>query len=165
MPATSTLRSMKTERHRIPVTLVADTTTVFSAIAYDGLERRILQSGEFTFLITESVFDELYKLLTRKLGLSPGYALYKLRDAPLIVAGNKLFGHKMGEADRLIGFRDRSDAPTVGLALTVRNDGIWSSDRDFEVLKGRIRVWRSRELLDLARQSRSRRRGRKLKYI
>jgi predicted nucleic acid-binding protein len=55
---------------------------------------------------------------------------------------------KLKEADELIGKRDRSDVPLVALALTISgHDGIRSTDKDFEVVKGRFKVWKTRELL------------------
>jgi predicted nucleic acid-binding protein len=54
----------------------------------------------------------------------------------------------MQEAFELIGARDPSDTPTVALALTVPNDGIWASDKDFQAVEGALKVWSSRELLD-----------------
>jgi predicted nucleic acid-binding protein len=67
---------------------------------------------------------------------------------PVLVANNEFIASKLVEANELIGKRDRSDVPLVALALTLANhDGIWSSDKDFDELKGRFRVWRTRELL------------------
>jgi len=36
------------------------------------------------------------------------------------------------------------------LALKIENhDGIWSTDKDFEAVKNRFKVWKTRELLNL----------------
>jgi predicted nucleic acid-binding protein len=67
---------------------------------------------------------------------------------PLVVARNDFYKNKLEEAHELIGRRDLSDVPLVALALTLPgHDGIWSSDRDFDVVKARFKVWKTRELL------------------
>lgn len=133
--------------HEAPRVLIADTTTLFSAVAYDGLEREVLHSNRFEFLVTRKVFEELYKLLITRLRLTKNDALYVLERIPIVVKDNE-YECKMKDAIKLIGFRDMSDTPTVALSLSTKNDGIWSSDKDFEVLRGKIKVWKSRELLD-----------------
>lgn len=139
--------------------LVADTTNLFSAIAYDGLESKVLRSNYFRFLVTKEVFEEVRRLLVTKLGLTKSRASYVLERLPVDVEDSG-YEHKREEALELIGFRDASDAPTVALSLATKNDGIWSSDKDFEVLKGKVKVWRSRELLMFIPSS-----GEKFKYI
>jgi len=67
---------------------------------------------------------------------------------PVLVANNDILESKLNEANELIGKRDKSDIPLVALALTLKDhDGIWSSDKDFDVVKGRFKVWKTRELL------------------
>ena len=72
-----------------------------------------------------------------------------IRSMPVVVASSDFTKDKLKEADELIGRRDRSDVPLVALALTISgHDGIWSTDKDFEVVKGRFKVWKTRELLN-----------------
>ena len=67
---------------------------------------------------------------------------------PVLVVPSDFIEGKLKEADELIGKRDKSDVPLVALALTVPgHDGIWSSDKDFEVVKDQFKVWKTRELL------------------
>jgi predicted nucleic acid-binding protein len=67
---------------------------------------------------------------------------------PVLVASHDFIKGKWGEADDLIGKRDKSDIPLVALALAIEgNDGIWSTDNDFDVVRGRFKVWKTRELL------------------
>ena len=70
-----------------------------------------------------------------------------IRSMPILVAESDLFENKLKEADELMGKRDRSDVPLVALALSIGHDGIWSTDKDFDVVKGRFKVWKTRELL------------------
>lgn len=50
------------------------------------------------------------------------------------------------EAERIIGGIDPGDIPFVALALSIENDGIWSSDKHFEKIK-QIKVWKTSDLL------------------
>lgn len=50
------------------------------------------------------------------------------------------------DANKLIGSIDPNDNPFVALALAVENDGIWSSDKHFQRIKG-IKVWKTSDLL------------------
>lgn len=43
---------------------------------------------------------------------------------------------------------DEDDTEFVALALSLGYDGIWSDDRDFQRQK-EVRIWRTRELIDL----------------
>ena len=66
----------------------------------------------------------------------------------MLLAPNDFIKKNLKEADELIGKRDKSDVPLVALALTMPgHDGIWSTDKDFDVVKGRFKVWKTRELL------------------
>lgn len=134
---------------RRKMVLVADAGVLVSAIAYRGLENTVLRSRRFRLLVTKNVFEEVARTLTRKLGL-PEEAIAELAASPAVeVVEGKLFESRMKQAEGLMGSRHTSDVPTVALALAVANDGIWSSDKDFRVLEGAIKVWSSRELFEL----------------
>jgi len=132
-----------------PLVLLADTTVLYSALAYRRLEHRALMSGRHVFVTTEFTTAEVFRILTVKRSLSRTEALDLIESMPVLIAGRDFLEERWNEADRLIGWRDRSDVPLVSLALVLegRHDGIWSTDNDFEVIKGRFKVWRTRELL------------------
>ncbi len=131
-----------------PRVLLADATVLYSTLVYRGLENRVLFSGDLIFVTTEFTLAEIYRIVTtkRRLGSSEAQAL--IRSMPVLVANNDIIESKLNEANELIGKRDKSDIPLVALALTLKDhDGIWSSDKDFDVVKGRFKVWKTRELL------------------
>ncbi|MEM5802976.1 MAG: PIN domain-containing protein [Candidatus Aenigmatarchaeota archaeon] len=131
-----------------PLVLLIDTTVLYSGLVYKGLENKVLMSGNYIFITTEFTVAEIYRLLTTKRGLSREGALKLIRSIPMLVVNYDFIKNKWEEADRLIGFRDKSDIPLVALALTIENhDGIWSTDTDFEVVKDKFRIWKTRELL------------------
>ena len=131
-----------------PLVLLVDTTVLYSAIVYRGLENRVLFSGDHIFVTTDFVISEIQRIIVTKRGLGRWEARRMVRSLPVVVASSDLTKDKLMEADELIGKRDRSDVPLVALALTIPgHDGIWSTDKDFEVVKGRFKVWKTRELL------------------
>jgi predicted nucleic acid-binding protein len=131
-----------------PLVLLVDTTVLYSAIVYRGLENRVLFSGNHIFVTTDFVISEIQRIIVTKRGLGRREARRMVRSMPVVVASSDLIKTKLEEADELMGKRDRSDVPLVALALTIPgHDGIWSTDKDFEVVKGRFKVWKTRELL------------------
>ncbi|MDG7015984.1 MAG: hypothetical protein JRM82_01260 [Nitrososphaerota archaeon] len=128
--------------------LLADSTVLYSALVYGGIENRVLFSGDCIFVTTESVVSEIRRILVTKRGLSRSEAERLVELMPVLVAPRDMIRKSLKEADELIGRRDKSDAPLVALALSMpSHDGIWSTDKDFDVVKGRFKVWKTRELL------------------
>jgi hypothetical protein len=130
----------------IPRILIADAGVLFSAIAYDGPESTVLDSKMFQFMIAPHVIEELVAALP-EFGFGRQEIMRSVYHAGVDVIGGSPERSCMDEAWRLIGGRDPSDVSTVALALSTENDGIWSSDKDFDGLVGIIKVWSSRELL------------------
>jgi predicted nucleic acid-binding protein len=131
-----------------PRVLLADTTVLYSALIYRGLENKVLFSGDYVFVTTEFVISEIQRIVIVKRGLSRPEAQRMIRSMPVLVSPSDFIKDKLKEANELIGKRDSSDVPLVALALTVSgHDGIWSTDKDFEVVKDRFKVWKTRELL------------------
>jgi len=135
-------------KNRKPLVLLINTTVLYSGLVYKGLENKVLLSGNYIFITTEFTVAEIYKLLTSKRGLGREEALKLIRSIPILIVSHDFIEDKWDEADKLIGFRDKSDMPLVALALAIENhDGIWSTDADFEVVKNKFKIWKTRELL------------------
>jgi hypothetical protein len=133
--------------HRLLV-LLADTTVLYSALAYRGLENKVLFAGSHVFVTTEFTVAEMHGILTRKRGLGRQQAFDVIRSMPVLVADLDFIKEGWNEAFRMMGGRDKSDVPLVALALSLEeHDGIWSSDKDFDAVKDRFRIWKTRELL------------------
>ena len=136
------------EGRQSPLLILADTTVLYSGLAYRGLESKVLFSRAHVFVTTEFTMADILRILTTKRALTKSEAIGLIDAMPVLVTEFALIKDRWEEADRLIGRRDRSDVPLVALALTIENhDGIWSTDKDFDVLRGRFKVWKTRELL------------------
>ncbi|MDE1824944.1 MAG: hypothetical protein KGH77_01135 [Candidatus Micrarchaeota archaeon] len=53
---------------------------------------------------------------------------------------------KINEAIQIMQEIDLSDTPFIALALSIKNDGIWSEDKHFARQK-EIKVWKTKDLL------------------
>lgn len=130
-----------------PEVLLIDTTNLYSAVIYRGVEHKILKSGKFLFLTTDINMGEIVKVIKRNLNWNDEKIRGLITNVPVTTIPNSVYSSKLAEANDLIGKRDPKDVPLVALALSVENDGVFSSDTDFEVVKGRFRIWKGSELL------------------
>ncbi len=129
-----------------PERLVIDTTILFSALLYDGPERQPLKRP-VQWMATDYNKEELKRILQKKAAYSLNDAEHLLELLPVIFIPLAQYENRIDEASVLIGGKDRKDIPCVALALSIANDGIWTSDRHFQGISG-IRVWTSREILE-----------------
>ena len=129
-----------------PVRILADSTMLYSAILFKGQERRVLTSSEYVFYATDFNAWELAEALKRKNAFSREEANQIVRALPVIIMPLAAYEHKLVEADEIIGKRDKKDVPLLALAFSIKNDGIWTSDKDFQEVKA-ARIWSTRELL------------------
>ncbi len=134
-----------------PLILLVDTTVLYSGLVYKGQENKVLGSSNYIFITSQFTTNEIYRLLRSKRNMTHEDSIKTIHSLPVIIVNFSFSKDKLEEADKLIGFRDKSDIPLVALALALEDihDGIWSSDRDFEVLKSRFKIWKTRELLQI----------------
>jgi len=67
---------------RPPLLLLADTTVLYSALAYRGLENKVLFAREHVFVTTEFTVAEMFRILTKKRGLDGSEALELVGSCP-----------------------------------------------------------------------------------
>jgi predicted nucleic acid-binding protein len=58
------------------------------------------------------------------------------------------FDSYLPRAHQIMTYIDEDDTPFLALALSFRNDGIWSEDKDFH-RQNEVRIWKTRDLLDM----------------
>ena len=125
----------------VPEILVVDTTILYSSLVYNGVEHKIIISGRFLLLTTDFNMAELVKVIKRNLNWSDKKVEDLIKSIPIIIFTPKTYGNSLQKADSLIGKRDLSDVPLVALALSTENDGIFTSDRDFEDVEKLFKIW------------------------
>ena len=133
------------------MTLITDTNIIISALIKDSVVRNILLLPNFNFLLPEFALEEIYRHKSKICRLSgiDKETLELLITLILqninIIPKNEIMPY-YDKAVKIIGKIDMGDVPFVALALAVKNNGIWTNDRDFDNIKG-IKVWKTAELI------------------
>ena len=117
----------------------------------DSVVRELLLHPDFTFYAPDHLLYEIEKhkeLFLAKSKLSrPAFdsVLNMLVERVSILSHDDIQRH-MGKAREIIGKIDPDDATFIACSLAVKNDGIWTEDRDFS-RQSKIRIWSTKELL------------------
>lgn len=131
--------------------LVIDTNILISALIKDSITRELLLFPSMEFLLPEYALQEIEahkSHISKQSNLSKDeidIVLSVLLENICIVPASEIMPY-LERADKIIGSIDQSDVPFVALALSIKNDGIWSNDKHFEKIKG-VKVWKTSDLL------------------
>ncbi len=151
-------RSARWRNHQDRVVPCQRAHNFFPALGIDGGRKRLDRAraeqaireriAEPLRLDVQEAASGIYEIVTAKRGLSRPEALSLIESMPVLVANHDFIKSKWNEADDMIDRRDKSDVPLVALALSIEvHDGIWSTDKDFDAVRGRFKVWKTRELV------------------
>jgi len=136
---------------------IIDTNILVSSLLKDSTTREILLNESFEFYLPEMVMIELKKYLSyiiQKSGLTEkeikeilNTLLENLKLVPL-----DEYEDKMGEAMKIMSKIDEKDAQFIAVALSIKNDGIWSNDKHFEKQE-KIQVFKTIDIIKLIEDS------------
>ena len=131
--------------------LVIDTSVLISSLIKDSVTREILLLPFMKFYLPEYALEEIdvHKTkISRLSGLSLDEIdiILNLLLENISIIPSQTIQPYLKKAERIIGGIDPSDIPFVALALSIDNDGIWSSDKHFERI-GQIKVLKTSDLL------------------
>ena len=131
--------------------LIIDSNIVFSAIIKDSITRKILFNPDYKFYVPDFFLFELKKYkeyLMKKTKLEKPKFKQILND----ILGNIFlipineYSDKLIKAKEIIGNIDEKDIPFIAVALSLKNNGIWSNDKHFKE-QFEIKVYSTRELI------------------
>jgi predicted nucleic acid-binding protein len=136
--------------------LIVDTNIIISALLKAGTTRDILFHPSLSFFLPEYSLDEIrahWDFIVKKSKLTSVELTGLLRIIMGIVniIPESVFGERITQAKEIMREIDIKDAPFIALALSFRNEGIWSQDKDLQ-RQSLVRVWRTQELLELIRK-------------
>lgn len=131
--------------------LVVDTKVLMSALIRNSISRRIIVESGWTFYYPSVSLKEIEnheELILEKSGM--GNEEYQsilnvLFDYIRFISLEKFSG-KMEEARQIIQHIDPDDVVFLALALSVKNDGIWTDDRHFQMQK-EIKVYTTEQIV------------------
>ncbi len=131
--------------------LVLDTNILISALIRDSITREILVHPEMEYLVPEFALEEIEdhkEELLQKSSLSKNDfdLLFEYLKDNIVVISDKEISHKE-LAKQIMKNIDIKDSIFIALALSTKNDGIWSQDNDFDK-QSMIKVWRTKDLMD-----------------
>ena len=136
----------------IPKKLIVDANIIFSALVKDSITRQLIIELPATLYAPDMLVEEIIKhkkAICRKTGLSDDNVEIILNKilSNIILINFKGYSNQMQRAYDIMREIDPDDTPYIALALSIKSDGIWSEDKDFEKQKI-IRIWKTNDLIE-----------------
>jgi len=133
--------------------LIIDTNVLISSLLKDSTTRQLLLNESFEFYLPEIVIIELKKYLIyiiQKSGITEDEIknlLNALLENLKLVPFDE-YEDQMDEAMEIMGKIDEKDTQFIALALSIKNDGIWSNDKHFDE-QNKIQVYKTIDIINL----------------
>ena len=118
---------------------ILDTNVLISGLIKESTTRKILFNDHFNFYVPEWVIVEVSKYSpenSQKAELTQIELqnLFNLILEHLTVVPLVTYQKKLKKANEIMAFIDEKDAQFIALALSIKNNGIWSNDKHFKKL-------------------------------
>jgi len=131
--------------------LVIDANIIIAAFLKDSITRRLLLHPHIKVFTTDYTVDEFLQhkdfiIKRAKYSKEDFDELAKIILPKIKITAQHNYFSKSEMAKKLIGSVDEKDIPIVALALTIENKGIWTYDEHFNVVKDKIKIWKTKEL-------------------
>ncbi len=137
--------------------LIIDANIIISALIKDSKTREILRINLFNLYSPEALLESLEKYreeFIERSGLSESQfdiLLDSILDYIDIIKKEDYYS-KLKEAIEIIGHIDIEDTNYIALALSIKNDGIWSDDAHFDK-QNKIKIWKTKDINNLLTQT------------
>lgn len=133
--------------------LIIDTNILISSLLKDSSTREILLNESIDFYVPEIILSEIKKYLpyiAQKSELSEDDVkkLLNTHMENLHLVPIDEYEGKMDEGMNIIGEIDEKDTQFIALALSIKNDGIWSNDKHFDN-QTKIQVYKTSHIVNL----------------
>src|SRR3990167_2349888 len=131
--------------------LIADSSSIISALIKDSSSRKIINKSSLRFIIPEYIFTEIDEhkediLSKSKMDRNKLDLMFSMIKEKVEIIPESEIKHR-DEAKEIMDKIDPDDTIFVALGLSIKNNGIWSDDKHFEK-QDRIKVWKTEDLLD-----------------
>ena len=133
--------------------LIIDTNVLISSLLKDSTTRELLLNESFEFYLPEIVMSEVKKYLPYIIQKS-GKTEEEIKKLLNILLENlnlvpiDEYEENMDEALEIMSKIDEKDTQFIALALSIKNDGIWSNDKHFYEQK-RIKAYKTIDVINL----------------
>lgn len=130
--------------------LVLDTNILIAALIKDSTTRKMLTHPEMEYLVPEFALQEVEAnkdeiIQKSRLPTERFQLLLEELKSNLQITPETYIIHRE-EAERIMNSIDPEDTVFVALALSTKNDGIWSEDKHFQK-QHVIKVWKTKDLI------------------
>jgi len=136
--------------------LIIDTNVLISSLLKDSTTRALLLNESFDFYLPEIVMSEVKKYfpyIIQKSGKSEeeikkllNILLENLNLVPI-----EEYEDQMDEALKIMSKIDEKDTQFIALALSIKNDGIWSNDKHLDQQK-KISHYKTVDIINLLKE-------------
>lgn len=132
--------------------LVIDTNIVISALIKDSWVRKIIVESGIELFTPDFTFEEIDKHLhyiCKKSSLSreENLKVLGILSDYIRIVDFEFYAHKIKDAKKIIGKIDENDIPFLALAMSFKNDGIWTNDKHF-LRQKEVKIWRTKDVLE-----------------
>ena len=128
--------------------IVVDANILISALL-GGKPRFILFDPKFEFIVNEFTLREVEKyipFISKKSGVSEKEIGKGISLLPLKIVSKNYYKDYLKQAEKLIGKIDKNDIDILALYLKEKTF-LWSEDKDFEKVKPKINLLKTKDLV------------------
>jgi predicted nucleic acid-binding protein len=136
--------------------LIIDTNVLISSLLKDSTTRELLLNESFEFYLPEIVMSEVKKYFTYIIQKS-GKSEEEIKKLLNILLENlnlvpiDEYEDQLDEALKIMSKIDEKDTQFIALALSIKNDGIWSNDKHFDKQE-KIRNYKTIDIINLLKK-------------
>ena len=133
--------------------LIADANIIISALIRNSKTRELLTIFSFTLYSPDTLLESIEKYkeeFIEKSGLTSKdfEILLNFLLEKITVVKQKEYKSKIEQAKSIIGHIDIEDIDYIALALSMKNDGIWSDDAHFQK-QDRIKIYKTEDIVKI----------------
>ncbi len=133
--------------------LIIDTNVLISSLLKDSSTREILLNESIDFYVPEIILSEInryipYIVQKSELSEEDVKKLLNTHMENLHLVPIDEYEGKLDEGMNIIGEIDEKDTQFIALALSIKNDGIWSNDKHFDK-QTKIQVYKTSHIVNL----------------
>ena len=133
--------------------LIVDANIIISALIRNSKTRELLTIFSFTLYSPDTLLESIEKYkeeFIEKSGLTSKdfEILLNFLLEKITVVKQKEYKSKIEQAKSIIGHIDIEDIDYIALALSMKNDGIWSDDAHFQK-QDRIKIYKTEDIVKI----------------